>query len=306
MSAFVQEPHISVPPCKSQAIIPSLELADGSHVFPARTSIAICWDLEFLRLKYSAKDDALLRNDYQVCNTETWQQEVVELFISKKQDQFCLHAVDEEDHKCTEACADWPFAQLGVAETGACPALYNTVDHFEVDLQCPDGVTNLRYCPDTAMNVTIEIKGEAQGINMLQQQGDRSAARLVTEYLEVELTPQDTLYVARISNPFGNGTNKTNSMVDCAQSGINHSSTLLPAAFDAKIAVPWALINNQGTGSSPASKGDIYRVNFFRVLMTTSCDSCTPDTCAYGAWSPTFYDPPQFHVTPVFGWLGLV
>jgi len=75
-------------------------------------------------------------------------------------DQFCLHSVDTEDHKCLEACAATTFAEVGVKEKDGCPSQFNTVDSRHVFLQCPDGVTNLRYCPDTALNVTVTIKGE--------------------------------------------------------------------------------------------------------------------------------------------------
>jgi len=77
-------------------------------------------------------------------------------------DPFCLHALDEEDHKCIEGCAASNFSQVGVSLDGACPPEYNTVDKEFLTLQCPDGVTNLRYCPDTAMNVTMHIKGEEE------------------------------------------------------------------------------------------------------------------------------------------------
>ena len=45
--------------------------------------------------------------------------------------------------------------------SGSCPAKYNTVDTTKTVLQCPDGVTNVRYCAASALNVTIATKGEA-------------------------------------------------------------------------------------------------------------------------------------------------
>jgi cathepsin L len=74
---------------------------------------------------------------------------------------YCLHAEDLEDHKCFEACASATFKSKGYTVVGSCPTKYNTVDKTLTEEQCPDGVTNLRYCAATALNVTIKTKGEA-------------------------------------------------------------------------------------------------------------------------------------------------
>merc|ERR1711871_1148978 len=75
----------------------------------------------------------------------------------------CFHQEDTEDHKCFEACnaEGTKFATKGITGTGKCPANYNTVDTTKTVLQCPDGITNVRYCAGTALNVTIATKGEA-------------------------------------------------------------------------------------------------------------------------------------------------
>merc|ERR1711977_583338 len=72
----------------------------------------------------------------------------------------CLHHVDTEDHKCFEACSTASsFAVKGVTDANGCPSQFNTVDKTQVVTQCPDGVTNPRYCDP--INVTITTKGEA-------------------------------------------------------------------------------------------------------------------------------------------------
>merc|ERR1712086_899100 len=75
------------------------------------------------------------------------------------EDEFYLHAVDEEDHKCFEASSSSKFASKGITDSGKCPASYNTVDKSVVVEQCPDGVTSIRYC--SPINVTIATKGQA-------------------------------------------------------------------------------------------------------------------------------------------------
>jgi len=73
----------------------------------------------------------------------------------------CYHMEDTIDHKCFEACADAMFKTKGITGEGGCPSEYNTVDKTQMVEQCPDGVTNLRYCAATAVNVSIATKGEA-------------------------------------------------------------------------------------------------------------------------------------------------
>jgi len=75
----------------------------------------------------------------------------------------CQHEVDAESHKCIEACADRAFKMKGMDTDGKCPPAFNTVDKVVKEEQCPDGVTQLRYCPDTRMYVTVTTRGEAQG-----------------------------------------------------------------------------------------------------------------------------------------------
>lgn len=73
----------------------------------------------------------------------------------------CFHEEDVTDHKCFEACAASQFHSKGIETAGVCPSKYTTIDKTVVEEQCPDGVTNLRYCQSTALNVTIKTKGES-------------------------------------------------------------------------------------------------------------------------------------------------
>merc|ERR1711959_104836 len=77
-------------------------------------------------------------------------------------DDYCLHHIDDEDHKCFEACATTKFASKGITDGGACPSSYNTVDKTQVVEQCSDGTTSLRYCTGSLypVNVTMKRKGE--------------------------------------------------------------------------------------------------------------------------------------------------
>jgi len=92
---------------------------------------------------------------------------------------FCMHQEDTVDHKCFEACAPTKFDMKGITGASRCPSKYNTLDKTQVIRQCPDGLTSLRYCADTALNVTIQTKGE------------RYEMMAVTELAEA----QTTLYI---------------------------------------------------------------------------------------------------------------
>jgi len=69
----------------------------------------------------------------------------------------CFHKVDTVDHKCFEACStgDTKFHTKGISNKGKCPELYNIQEKQQMVEQCPDGVTNLKYCAKTALKITV-------------------------------------------------------------------------------------------------------------------------------------------------------
>merc|ERR1711907_804081 len=84
---------------------------------------------------------------------------------------------DAQDHKCFEATSAQRFASKGITMKGPCPAKYNEVDSTKTVKQCPDGVTNVRYC--NPISVTIATKGEAGKVApILQPQPDGSSLKL--------------------------------------------------------------------------------------------------------------------------------
>merc|ERR1712070_1031655 len=71
----------------------------------------------------------------------------------------CYHAVN--GNQCSEACAETAFKMKGFDNSSTCPKEFNVVDNTVVTTQCPDGITNVKYCPDTKLNVTVTTKGMA-------------------------------------------------------------------------------------------------------------------------------------------------
>lgn len=61
---------------------------------PASTYVEMCYTEEFLRLKYLAAGDPFLKNTYTTCDSETYNQEVVEVFIAPNaNDSLVYHEV---------------------------------------------------------------------------------------------------------------------------------------------------------------------------------------------------------------------
>jgi len=120
-----------------------------------------------------------------------------------------------------------------------------------------------------------------------------------TQYLEVQVSPQNVLFVAEVENPDRKGSVNRLRFVDCDRSGIQHTTTQAPSEWRAQLAIPFSLIGGPGTS------GASYRANVFRIQKRDEVDRCTPATCHYMAWRPTFVVPPAFHVTERFGELVL-
>ena len=121
-------------------------------------------------------------------------------------------------------------------------------------------------------------------------------------HCQFEITPFNVMYESLIVNPYMNGTNMTHDLVPCATSGVMHAveASNTTHTWAAEIALPFPLIGLGAPGLPP-----LWRINLFRVLMTVDTDDCTPDTCAYGALSPTFVNPPAFHHPEFFGVMAL-
>merc|ERR1719163_487142 len=86
---------------------------------------------------------------------------LVQTLEEAPREEYCLHTEDPADHKCYEGCASSHFVNKGVKTPGPCPSNYGVTEKSQVNDQCEDGVTNLRYCPGHDVNVTMKIKGLA-------------------------------------------------------------------------------------------------------------------------------------------------
>jgi Carbohydrate-binding family 9 len=106
-------------------------------------------------------------------------------------------------------------------------------------------------------------------------------------YYEFEVNPLGVLFDARVESPdLSRATMKVEPAWTCP--GFSARVRRGPATWSALLRIPLSPM-------TPATIPSLWRANFYRV------DRGQPDE--YSAWSPTFTDPPDFHVPERFGFL---
>lgn len=127
-----------------------------------------------------------------------------------------------------------------------------------------------------------------------------------TRYLELELNPNNALFVGWIDNPTGEGDANTLTMVPYEEAGITHRITGTTAdSWQGELRIPLALITN---GQTAEPQPTTYRINFYRIVLlapqTNPQWTCNPDNASFGCWSPTMSGKtPRFHRPDRFGTL---
>ena len=129
-----------------------------------------------------------------------------------------------------------------------------------------------------------------------------AGAETPMRYLEIELNPNGALFSAWVTNPDGTGRNNVVDFFAGRNAGIQTSVVKGENFWQGKIIIPLSLLG---------SLQEHYRLNFFRIVSLQPHDpesswSCTAESCAFLAWSPTFSgDVPNFHIPACFGHLNL-
>ncbi len=106
-------------------------------------------------------------------------------------------------------------------------------------------------------------------------------------YFELEVSPRNAWFEARVENLDGRrDTMRVDRDWICK--GFEHAVRSDAAGWRAEWAIPFAAL-----GVAAPRSGDRMRANFFRIDQANGG--------AYSAWSPTFAEPPDFHVPDRFG-----
>ncbi|MFN8354573.1 MAG: carbohydrate-binding family 9-like protein [Spirosomataceae bacterium] len=124
--------------------------------------------------------------------------------------------------------------------------------------------------------------------------------QIPTRYLEVEINPNNALFVGWIDNPTQEAPENLQ-FVPYQEAKIVHNVRTAEARWTGSIQLPWALLG---------SKQSHYRLNFFRIVSLQSHTDpdwkCSPADCAFTCWSPSMSGAtPRFHRPVAFGVLEL-
>lgn len=119
-------------------------------------------------------------------------------------------------------------------------------------------------------------------------------------YLEIELNPNNALFVGWIDNPTLEAPQALE-FVPYEQAGIRHTAQQGTDQWAGSLQIPWKLIGEREA---------VYRLNFYRITSLVSHLGHhwegTPDDCRYACWSPTLSgQTPRFHRPERFGVLHL-
>lgn len=117
-----------------------------------------------------------------------------------------------------------------------------------------------------------------------------------TRYLELEINPNNALFVGWIDNPTKETPQKL-TFVPYEKTGIRHEVKPEANSWSGKMQIPWALLGG---------KKATYRLNFYRIVSLQSHSNpdwkCTPADCDFICWSPSMSGAtPRFHRPDAFG-----
>ncbi len=116
------------------------------------------------------------------------------------------------------------------------------------------------------------------------------------KYIEIEINPNNALFVARIENETGEAPTKLD-FIDQKASGIMHGIQKGKERWNGFMTIPFALIGH---------KSDHFRLNFYRIISKKSQPNpdwkCDASNCDFTCWSATLSgDTPRFHRPEAFG-----
>jgi hypothetical protein len=123
-------------------------------------------------------------------------------------------------------------------------------------------------------------------------------------YLEVEINPNNAIWVGEIDNPsLGEQMQTIKQMIDPKESKIEHTVEATKDSWKGRLSIPWDLIGK--------SEDNQYRINFYRVRSIKAHHNkrdwiCDLENCEFLCWSPTLSgESPAFHRPKMFGHMKL-
>ena len=131
-----------------------------------------------------------------------------------------------------------------------------------------------------------------------------------THYLEVNINPNNAIYVSRIINEDKKGTKNKNVLLSNKNlAGIRHSvqKKFTKNTWQAKLMIPMNLIRDR----QAREEIEFFRLNFFRIskhqFSTNKKWLCNPSYCEFSCWQSTYSKiQPRFHRTDYMGLLEII
>ncbi len=165
-------------------------------------------------------------------------------------------------------------------------------EYLSVDFQC---LQNPFWSQNTYTNHNTEMWNQ-EVFELFIAEGSATP----TQYLELEINPNNALFVGWIENPTKETPQKL-TFVPYEKAGIKHEVKANGDTWSGKMQIPWALLGG---------KKDTYRLNFYRIVSLQSHPNtdwkCTPADCDFTCWSPSMSGAtPRFHRPDAFGILHL-
>jgi len=125
-------------------------------------------------------------------------------------------------------------------------------------------------------------------------------------YIEVEISPSNALFIAKILNPNNTCRGIVDSELNCDSGYASWQAKMLNGGWYGYLALQWDIVDSitvaadeEKTVKIAKPKQSVYRGNFFRI------DTPKGGVKEYDCWSPTCTEPACFHIPSLFGWIHL-
>ncbi|WP_428655201.1 carbohydrate-binding family 9-like protein [Runella sp.] len=165
-------------------------------------------------------------------------------------------------------------------------------DHLYVDFECRQ---NPFWNENTYKKHNTEMWNQ-EVFELFIAEGEATP----TQYLELEINPNNALFVGWIDNPTKEAPQKL-TFVDYDKADIKHEVKTGGETWAGKMQIPRTLLGG---------KKATYRLNFYRIVSLQSHTDpnwkCSPADCAFTCWSASMSGAtPRFHRPDAFGRLTL-
>ena len=118
------------------------------------------------------------------------------------------------------------------------------------------------------------------------------------DYLEIEINPNNAIFIARIKNPDLFGSALSSEFINPIESGIVSEVNKEIGSWSGYLLLPFSLIPGIEIENQ-------FRINFYRIILQEKQSNkdwkCSLDNSIFACWSSTMANEPAFHRSKYFG-----